>query len=309
MRIPIRAQSGLTLAVIGVVSILLVVFLGVRVVSADEPTVQASLEASFKFGQEARGTAYRTDWFAKSTFTDSIQFHTVYLTMPTQIITRSIGEGGYTNYESTDLDYTRYPRGFRLISAGGARGPRTLVDTQWYTTCVPGPEVMVALDEFSPQPRALMTIRNYNLSGINLYNADCSLINPKPLNTNEWQTVESRISGSVLVNVLGQGGQEHCATVSWTLPQAQPAPILTSTLPIGSGWQLVSIPQGRRSFRASSLLSDMASQGVTVTQLVRWNNGGWQTHLRGFPVNDYEMEHVRGYFLMVESPGNWAYER
>lgn len=281
---------------------------------------EASFQASFKFGQEARGTAYRTEWYARSSFTDTVGFHTIYLTMPTQLITRTIGADGYISSISTDLTYPRYPRGFRLVSSGTTkRSPRLLVETSWISDCLPGPELLLELHEFplSDIPWAQITIRNTTLQNLNLYSSTGGALRQRPLVPGEWQTnMSTEESNQITIKSLGQSREESCATISWTLPPPAPLPIPTITpvpsqlitFTLNTGWELFSMPETRRSYRADNLISEMATQGVTVTQVVRWQNGSWDTHLGGFPVNNFLLEPGRAYFLRVTKGGFWRIE-
>lgn len=314
-------KSRAFLMAIGLFTLSLVALINKIAVAGDDPrTMQSSFQASFRFGQEARGTAYRSDWFVKSSFTDTIGFYTTYFTMPTQAITRVIGEDGYSSYISTDLSYPRYPRGFRLVSAGnGWRTPRPLVETTWISDCLPGPELLIELRELNPSgyPSSQVTVRNTTLQRLSLYSLSGRLYNTT-LTPGEWLSISSNEqSNEITIKVADQGPEKNCAIVLWTLPPPNPAatvtptiaPSQTLTVSLTPGWELFSMPQSRYSYSASSLISDMADQGITITKIVRWQNGSWDTYLAGFPANDFPVETRRAYFLQVAHPGLWKVER
>jgi len=44
----------------------------------------------------------------------------------------------------------------------------------------------------------------------------------------------------------------------------------------------------------------------SAVEVYRWDNGGWDGHVCGLPVNDFGLEVGRGYFVRLAQPSRWA---
>jgi len=78
----------------------------------------------------------------------------------------------------------------------------------------------------------------------------------------------------------------------------QPADTRIQLLP---GWNLISVPRGTAPYTAASLLTAIIAQGGSAQEVARWENGGWQGHVRGLPFNNFPIEVGRGYFVRVNA--------
>jgi hypothetical protein len=57
---------------------------------------------------------------------------------------------------------------------------------------------------------------------------------------------------------------------------------------------------------ASDLLEAIAAQGGNAAWVTRWVNGGWDTHVRGLPFNDFSIEIGRGYFVFADASSDFV---
>lgn len=73
-----------------------------------------------------------------------------------------------------------------------------------------------------------------------------------------------------------------------------------------SGWNLIAFPEAGAYGQVSSLTANMVKQGVDVRQVVRWENGRWESYLPLFAVNDFQLETRRGYFVRVARDAIWT---
>ncbi len=65
-------------------------------------------------------------------------------------------------------------------------------------------------------------------------------------------------------------------------------------------------PQPAQPYTAESLLLEIAAQGGDALEVDRWFAGGWNSHPRGLPFNDFPMETGRGYFIKAGRPSAWT---
>lgn len=125
--------------------------------------------------------------------------------------------------------------------------------------------------------------------------------------------LESR-SGLVRVDARSRSGYSPeiftILSVSSTLtptPTIAPIPFPPTYLnvPLGNGWNLVSIPSDASAYTASSLVAEMFRQGIVVAQVASWENGGWHSYLPGLPTDGFAILSGRGYFVRVTTSGTW----
>ena len=74
-----------------------------------------------------------------------------------------------------------------------------------------------------------------------------------------------------------------------------------SPLNLQIGWNSISLPH-TEAYSAESLCNAI-NQHVTVLEIDRWHNGGWQGHPCGLPFNDFPIERGKGYFVKSSSSG------
>ena len=60
------------------------------------------------------------------------------------------------------------------------------------------------------------------------------------------------------------------------------------------------------SYQAASLLADINAFGFGCSEINRWENGGWDGHINGFPFNNFAIEEDRGYFLLCSETGSFT---
>ena len=90
------------------------------------------------------------------------------------------------------------------------------------------------------------------------------------------------------------------ATSNWSIEGYQVTEALSLTLQLG--WNPIGISH-TDAYSAESLCDDIIAQGVTVVEIDRWYNGGWQGHICGLPFNDFNIQPGTGYFIKSESSG------
>ncbi|MGB0384478.1 MAG: alginate lyase family protein [Ardenticatenaceae bacterium] len=100
--------------------------------------------------------------------------------------------------------------------------------------------------------------------------------------------------------VLSEGyfiksGSQSTWTIEGNIIEATPLTLRVS-------WNSIAIPH-TEAYTAESLCDEMISQGVTVLEIDRWHNSGWQGHICGLPFNDFNIERATGYFVKTSSAG------
>lgn len=73
------------------------------------------------------------------------------------------------------------------------------------------------------------------------------------------------------------------------------------TITITAGWTLLGIPYPAIT-TARDLLLTIDAQGGNALEVARWYAGGWSSHLKDIPVNNFPLEAYRGYFLRASRP-------
>lgn len=158
----------------------------------------------------------------------------------------------------------------------------------------------------------------------------------KMLPPDGWEVIEQRVSvGSTtgyiaLITELNPGFDLSviCSSFGWNFPPMinldltpvadKPIPTPTPTvepvptppaleleIKLQPGWNLIG---GTASMPASakSLFQELNDRGFGPRQVVRWQNGAWESHVRGMPdLNNFALEEGRGYFVHVSRPGYW----
>ena len=99
--------------------------------------------------------------------------------------------------------------------------------------------------------------------------------------------------------------------LSWSYQATPPA----GGVPLspGAGWTLVALPGRAAAYDAPGLLAALNAAGVCsaadggcALEVDRWQDGGWEGHLRGLPVNAFALEEGRGYFVRLTQPEQWT---
>ncbi len=84
-------------------------------------------------------------------------------------------------------------------------------------------------------------------------------------------------------------------------------PIMTTTRTLASGWNLINPPVTPTvSYKAESLLQDINGQGGNCNEVDRWLNGGWDSHIRGLPFNNFSINIDTDYFVKCAQNSNWS---
>jgi len=83
------------------------------------------------------------------------------------------------------------------------------------------------------------------------------------------------------------------------------APATAGEISLAAGWNLLTLPGAAGNWQASTLLGAINDAGGSAPEIARWQDGGWQSHLRGLPFNDFPIEPTRGYFLRMERAFIW----
>ena len=89
----------------------------------------------------------------------------------------------------------------------------------------------------------------------------------------------------------------------WTIEGHQVTEPVTLTLHIG--WNSIGLPH-TDGYSAETLCDVMIQQGISVVEIDRWHNGGWQGHPCGLPFNQFPIERGVGYFVKTTSAGTVA---
>ena len=82
-----------------------------------------------------------------------------------------------------------------------------------------------------------------------------------------------------------------------------------ANLSLSSGWNLISLPiSSTIGYTAESIASAINAQGGNCTEVDRWLNGGWDSHVQGLPFNDFAINQATGYFLKCTKLGTWSFQ-
>ncbi len=78
---------------------------------------------------------------------------------------------------------------------------------------------------------------------------------------------------------------------------------------LGTGWSLISARAPVAPMTSTALLAQLADRtpGTTpIVEVARWQAGQWESTLVGLPVNRYDIESARAYFVRAPAPFTWA---
>jgi len=104
--------------------------------------------------------------------------------------------------------------------------------------------------------------------------------------------------------VPGEGYFIQCASGgTWTTEGS----LFTESIPLelAAGWNLVGIPFPGSGHTAQELLDDINDQGSACSEVGRWVNGAWETHMDGNQTSNFSINPERGYFIRCASGGSY----
>jgi hypothetical protein len=81
----------------------------------------------------------------------------------------------------------------------------------------------------------------------------------------------------------------------------------TATMSVAIGWNLVSLAVDPADQVTASVLCtrlDAAGGASTITEIVRWETGAWESHRCGIAANDFTIDPDRGYFIRATKPAS-----
>jgi hypothetical protein len=95
---------------------------------------------------------------------------------------------------------------------------------------------------------------------------------------------------------MGRGYFVRCTQASsWGVrgtPRTTPV-----TVSLYADWNLIGVPYSPSALTAKSLLTQANGQGGNCSEIDRWQNGGWDSHLLSQQFNNFPIESYRGYFV------------
>ncbi len=77
------------------------------------------------------------------------------------------------------------------------------------------------------------------------------------------------------------------------------------TVPLTTGWNLVSAPQGTASYTAASLAQRIAESGAAPRFVLRWRAGAWGIYAVGLSGRPFTIDPGSAYFAYCDSLGEW----
>ena len=84
---------------------------------------------------------------------------------------------------------------------------------------------------------------------------------------------------------------------------------VTWTINLDSGWNKIALPlEPTMAYTAEGICNEVTSQGGTLAEIDRWNNGGWSGHICGLPFNDFSLQLASGYFIKANAASSWTFE-
>lgn len=110
--------------------------------------------------------------------------------------------------------------------------------------------------------------------------------------------------------------QEYYATsagfINWQTRiasfQLQNCELVNEVLPLNAGWNLITLPlQPETALNAQTLLDDINDGGTNCTEINRWLNGAWESHVNGSPVVPFDIQLGEGYFVKCGLPVEWSF--
>jgi len=169
-----------------------------------------------------------------------------------------------------------------------------------------GALVSVAITRGSQQSAVAATM--LHLSAQQVGNWTLNLGSLRTADLSVW--FQAQDSDTLTITV--QGGSDGVGAAAVSVQQARTSGAGTITLGQGitlslqAGWNLIALPvQPGTAYTAASLLAEINAQaGSTVAgEIDRWQNGGWEGHLRGLPVNNFSLAAGQGYFVKLTQGG------
>ncbi len=93
-------------------------------------------------------------------------------------------------------------------------------------------------------------------------------------------------------------------SIAWSISGTN---ITDLTIPLAIGWNLVGIPSAMLppNYTAQIMIDEINNQGGNCVEVVRWNNGMWDSHIDGLPFNDFQINAGKGYFVRCLAQSSW----
>lgn len=66
---------------------------------------------------------------------------------------------------------------------------------------------------------------------------------------------------------------------------------------LAAGWNLVGVPYQSQPYDAQALIEMYNLEGITCSEVNRWENSGWDAYQDGLPFNSFPIEPDQGYFI------------
>ena len=112
---------------------------------------------------------------------------------------------------------------------------------------------------------------------------------------------------SLISGVWAAPGQQGSLPTNTPTPGANPTPTPTpGAVPLSTGWNLIGLPlDPATAYTAETLGDEVNAQGANCTQVDRWYNSAWESHVNGLPFNDFSILLGEGYFLKCPGGGTW----
>ncbi len=123
-----------------------------------------------------------------------------------------------------------------------------------------------------------------------------------------WQ---SHMCGLPLNNFPVVAGQAYLVKMRTSGRWCQACGEIPSRLSVivSVGWNALSLPAWAHSYTAETACREIVSQGGAVSQVLRWRNGGWESHICGLPFSNFELVPGEGYFVQATRSSTWAVVR
>ena len=123
------------------------------------------------------------------------------------------------------------------------------------------------------------------------------------------------VSDTTVLTVVADAGADGNATGTVSVAGARSGSLALRLdnefrFALDAGWNLVTLvatPADRLFAKGVCHSLDEVTPGSAV-EVYRWENGGWDGHVCGLPVNDFALEVGRGYFVRLSLPSQWAYQ-
>lgn len=104
---------------------------------------------------------------------------------------------------------------------------------------------------------------------------------------------------------MGKGYFARCdQSSSWTL---NGSPVENGiTIDLVPGWNLVGIPFPASGYQAHDILDEISNQGGACSEIMRWQNSGWESYIPNIPVNDFDILPQFGYFVLCSTSSSYT---